>query len=367
MLGRKPLRTPPKAVLIVSPLRIGDALLATPLARSLKLAWPETAVDFLVLPGSQGVLEGNTDIRHVHVFPQRTHLLGKLSQIRTLWNRYDLALATQASDRSRLYAKAAAPITIGFVTSESGQALKKNLLDVPLPFDDLDTHTVSLNLQLLEPLGVPAFRTVVNPRPAAWSIHQIQDLEPAGTYAVLHPSPKFAYKMWTESAWVGLGQWLQAQGFQVVLTGSPDPEELAYVGKIARLLGSNSLCLAGQLSLAQTAELLDSARLYIGPDTAVTHMAAASGTPTIALFGPSNPVKWGPWPSTWAQSLSPWSRVGSGRQGNVWLLQGTGDCVPCFKEGCDRHIMSSSKCLQELPLSRVVQAASEALVFNKKA
>jgi heptosyltransferase-3 len=54
---------------------------------------------------------------------------------------------------------------------------------------------------------------------------------------------------------------------------------------------------------------------------------------------------------------SPWSRIGTARRGNVLLLQGEGECVPCLFEGCDRHTASFSRCLQELATPRVVKAA----------
>ena len=118
---------------------------------------------------------------------------------------------------------------------------------------------------------------------------------------------------------------------------------------------------SGQKSLGETAELIRRAQLYVGPDTAVTHIAAATGTPTIALFGPSNPVKWGPWPSDWTSHQSPWSRRGGGRQGNVILLQGEGDCVPCLLEGCKRNVSSYSDCLLKLDAGKVIQAAESLL------
>lgn len=93
----------------------------------------------------------------------------------------------------------------------------------------------------------------------------------------------------------------------------------------------------------------------------MTHIAAATGTPTIALFGPSNPVKWGPWPHDWKSFESPWQRRGSARQGKVFLLQGPGECAPCLLEGCDRHLDSRSDCLDALPLEQVTQAAEKML------
>jgi heptosyltransferase-3 len=92
-------------------------------------------------------------------------------------------------------------------------------------------------------------------------------------------------------------------------------------------------------------------------------MAAAVGVPSVVLFGPSNPVKWGPWPKDFISTTdSPWRKHGSQRQGNVFLLQGQGDCVPCLGEGCDRHIHSLSECLQQLSVNRVIQAIETMLV-----
>ena len=126
--------------------------------------------------------------------------------------------------------------------------------------------------------------------------------------------------------------------------------------------------LSGKLSLAELAELIRGARLYVGPDTSVTHIAAACGTPTVALFGPSNPVKWGPWPIGAADDPSPWRMLGQPwqRKGNVALLQGVqpadlGHCLPCRLEGCERHLGSESRCLTEMPADPVIAAARELL------
>jgi heptosyltransferase-3 len=118
---------------------------------------------------------------------------------------------------------------------------------------------------------------------------------------------------------------------------------------------------AGKLSLGASACLISRARIYIGPDTAMTHIAAALGTPTVALYGPTNPVKWGPWPRSQAPDANPWRRCGSQRAGNVVLLQGPGACVPCHLSGCDRHIGSYSDCLQQLPTARVIAAIEQLL------
>jgi len=177
-------------------------------------------------------------------------------------------------------------------------------------------------------------------------------------YAVLHVTPKFAYKTWTADGWVALGRWLADHGLTVVVTGGDGQVERAYCEDVIRRLPEGSLSLAGQVRLPALGYLLSRAVLYVGTDTAVSHMAGAIGVPAVVLFGPSNPIKWGPWPKDFpAFGDSPWKAKGSQRQGNVFLLQGEADCVPCRAEGCNQHIGSLSDCLQNLPVDRVIEAA----------
>lgn len=359
----------PRRILLVCPQRIGDVLLATPLLRSMKRAWPKTEIDVLVFEGTESALEGNADVSSVIAVPQRSGTAARFQQLRQFWRQYDLAISPLPTDRARLSCWVAGRRTAGLVQPHWQDRTKALLLDHCLPFDDLDTHTVSMGLRLGEALGIaPCFEVVPPSIALIQSSALLSRLAPlAGApYAVLHPSPKFRYKMWTPAAWSALAQALRARGWAVVFTGSAAPSELAYVSGIASTLSAGVLNLAGMLSLGETAELIRRAGLYVGPDTAVTHIAAATGVPTVALFGPSNPVKWGPWPARWHCLDSPWPRVvpgGSLRQGNVMLLQGAGDCVPCMLEGCERHLDSASDCLVKLPVAKVLTAI-DALLAN---
>jgi heptosyltransferase-3 len=185
-------------------------------------------------------------------------------------------------------------------------------------------------------------------------------------YAVLHVSPKFAYKTWTVAGWAALGKWLADRGLTVVVTGGTAADEQVYCREVIKHFPDSSVNLSGRVRLPALGYLLSRTALYVGTDTAVSHMAAAVGAPTVVLFGPSNPVKWGPWPKDFpAAAQSPWKTHGSQRQGNVLLLQGEGDCVPCLGEGCDRHINSLSDCLQTLPVSRVIKAAELMLADDR--
>jgi heptosyltransferase-3 len=167
--------------------------------------------------------------------------------------------------------------------------------------------------------------------------------------------------MWHRDGWLEVARWLAARGFRLALTGSGDAEEVAYVDGLARAMPAGVVNAAGKLSLGASTCLVSRARIYVGPDTAMTHVAAALGVPTVALYGPTNPVKWGPWPRGHPPDANPWQRCGSQQVGNVVLLQGPGTCVPCHLEGCDRHIRSFSDCLQQLPAARVIAAVKQLL------
>lgn len=357
--------TPPKSVLVVVTRRIGDVLLTTPLIRSLKQVWPDAAIDVLVFAGTEGVLTANPDIRSVIAITEHPTFMQHLALLWRIARRYDVALSAVPSDRPTLYAWLAGRWRAGLVLDEPKHRWKTWLLHSWVPFDDLNTHTVLMNLALAGSLGIaPSYHVI-----AAWREQDRSELErqlpfsPTAPYAVLHPFPKFNYKMWRGASWGEAARSLQAQGIQVVLSGGGDAAELAYVAAIARDV-NGAINLAGKLSLSQAACLLAHARVYIGPDTALTHMAAALGAPVVALYGPSNAVKWGPWPAGYASMVNPWRRHGSQRVNNVILIQGQATCAPCFNEGCDRHVASYSDCLQQLPSQQVIAGISDALAMN---
>jgi heptosyltransferase-3 len=176
----------------------------------------------------------------------------------------------------------------------------------------------------------------------------------------------FVYKAWTVAGWCSLIAALQARGLRVVLSGGPAATERALADEVLAGLPAGSqpvLDAVGRLRLAELSGLIGEARVFIGPDTSVTHLAAACGTPVVTLFGPSNPCVWGPWPQGYARpDESPWQFVAPlQRSGNVSIVQGVKPCVPCLLEGCDRHLASRSACLDELPAQRVIAAVDAAL------
>ncbi len=353
---------PPARILVIVTRRIGDVVLTTPLIRSLKRAWPAAAIDVLVFAGTEGVLAANPDIRRVLTIAERPRWRDHFALGATIARRYDVALSVVPSDRPTFYAWLAGRWRAGLIVDAPKHRWKQRLLHRWAAFDNRNTHTVLMHLALAGTLDIAPCYDVV----AAWRESDRSELVRAlpfalsEPYAVLHAFPKFNYKMWRREAWVEVAQWLQARDVRVVLSGSGDTDELDYVEAIARAI-PGAVNLAGKLALSQVACLLAHARAYVGPDTAVTHMAAALGIPVIAFYGPTDPVKWGPWPAGYAHAGNPWRRNGTQRVNNVTLIQGRAACAPCFNEGCDRHVASFSDCLQQLPVSTVVAALADIL------
>jgi heptosyltransferase-3 len=169
----------------------------------------------------------------------------------------------------------------------------------------------------------------------------------------------FRYKQWTAEGWRVLAARLCERGVPVIVTGGPAEAERRYLDAVWNG-GPPVRRLDGQLDWPRLATLLAKARVYVGPDTSVTHLAAAVGCPTVALYGPTDPRLWGPWPSGGLDAI--WATAATlQRRGNVWLVQNPLPCMPCQLEGCERRLDSFSACLEELPVERVVAAVEEAL------
>lgn len=351
------------SALVICTRRIGDVLLATPVIRSLKTARPHLMIDMLVFEGTQEIVSGYGDVRRILTIPERPSVEDHLDLLRSIRRRYDVAISVLAGDRPTFHAWVAGRYRVGTLLPDNKSWWKRRLLHEWVPFDNLHTHTVAMNLRVLAPLEVTPHGTPVvswTPGDEASIRSVFPHMLGAQRYAVLHVSPKFAYKTWAVDGWVSLGRWLIDRGMTVVVTGVGSAEQ-TYCEQVIHGL-PDAVNLVGHVSLPALGCLLSHAALYVGTDTAVSHMAAALGTPTVVLFGPSNPVKWGPWPKDFPSTTqSPWRKHGSQRQGNVFLLQGEGDCVPCLGEGCDRHVNSLSACLQQLPVHRVILAVETML------
>jgi len=344
-------------VLVVILRRLGDVLLTTPLIRSLKRAFPQARIDALVFVGTEGVLAGNPDLATIVTMPQRPGLADTLSLCARLFRRYDLAVSVQSGDRPIGFALIAGRHSAGPVEPTGlASAIKRALLSRSY-MRDRSEHRVADILRLTDLIGVPAHSDVICPAPGPRP-----RLAPTQPYAVIHAAPMFIYKRWTADGWAALAAALRERGCAVAATGAASDRD--YLDSVWR--DAPVVRLDGKLDWPELTALIADARVYIGPDTAITHLAAAAGTPTVALYGPTDPRLWGPWPRGGLESS--WQASGTiQRRRNVWLVQNPLDCLPCQLEGCERRLDSHSQCLDELTVGQVLAAVDQALAMRQAA
>jgi len=354
----------PDTILVISLRYFGDVLLATPLIRSLRRAYPGAQIDALLFAGTEGMLEGNTDVRRVATVPERPSSAEQRALVRKLWRQYDLAVIAETGDRPHLYAWFAARRRMGLLPPQLGKRWSKHRLLAKGVTATASEPRFQAYAHLSRAMELDYQPDVVVPT-AGTSPQQLCDwlgFDPAKVrYAVLHLAPRFRYKRWNAHGWRELISWLRQRGFQVVVTGGNAQAEREYVEQVLGGSANEVVNLSGRLRFAQTADLLRSAALYVGPDTATTHLAAACGTPTLALYGPTDPGIWGPLPHGGLDL--PYARSAPLQQrGNVRVLQESSlPCVPCQQEGCERRRESYSACLDLMRAERVIEVAQRLL------
>jgi heptosyltransferase-3 len=375
----------PKKVLFIATRQIGDVLVTTPLISKARELWPDAQFHFLGYRGKLDMLKGNHDVAQIIETSDRPSLKEYLSLFFKLFQRYDLAVVTQPSDRAYIYGLVAAHNRVGVLGGhpqglttqykakkskiDRQNAWKKAICLHTVDVDYFAQHVITEKLRLLEifykkpqdlfskPISVTA--------PAGDPIAPSIASQLHSPYVVVHPGPLTAYKRWPLSYWQTLLTWIVKQGWQVVLSASPAKQDLLLNQDILSLLDQetrqNIVDTAGLLTIPQVGALIRGALAYVGVDTSITHLAAACNTPTIALFGPTPPSNFGPWPNGFIGAQPYQLRAHSQTVGNVTILQGPGECVPCRKAGCEDRANSHSDCLDQLDPIQVIEALQSAI------
>jgi heptosyltransferase-3 len=372
----------PKKVLFIATRQIGDVLVTTPLISKARELWPDAEFHFLGYRGKLDILKGNPDIARFIETSDRPKLNEYFFLFMRLFQRYDLAIVTQPSDRSYLYGLVAAFRRVGVLSGhpqgdaelnkankikrDQQNAWKKFICIHTVEVDYFSQHVVAEKMRLLESFYLNSEDVFNHPisvtPPVGDPLTPVIANQLRSTYVVVHPGPLTAYKRWPLAYWQALVTWLAGQGWQVVLSASPANQDLQLNRDILSLLDKETLehviDTAGMLSIPQAGTLIRGALAYVGVDTSITHLAAACNVPTIALFGPTPPSNFGPWPNGFVGKQPYTLRARSQTVGNVTILQGPGECVPCRKAGCDDRADSHSQCLDLLEPAQVIEAVN---------
>jgi len=330
---------------------IGDVLVTTPLAVSIKHAFPEAIVDYLVFKGTETVLEKNPYVNNVITIPPGSKSLKLAAK---LWNSYDIAIATGVSDRMVIFSSIAGRKRVGLLYGFPKERLKRLLLNRHVRYYDT-RHVVWNILSTLVPLGIPALPHVVIG-------FDEQDMDfarqrlPADNFVIMHPYSRNSFKYWSTEKWGELASLVTERlGLKVVFTVTPSEPDREILNEIKDHARTTINVLPEPFSLNQLAVALSLSAAFVGIDTVVTHIAAAVGAPTIAIYGPTLTRYWAPWPQDCNDSSPFAANQGIQRKGNVTIVQKEWSCVPCNKDTCAISNHSRTECLEQISPEEVLR------------
>jgi lipopolysaccharide heptosyltransferase II len=375
-------------ILLIRPDHVGDLLFATPALRALREALPDAHLACMVGPWGQAVLAGNPNLDEIIVceFPAFTRkpkvsLLAPYRLLRT-WAaslrslRFDMAIVLRFDHwwAALLAYLAGIPSRVGYDISEC-----RPFLTQALPYAN-QRHEVLQNWTLVEQ-AVKAYRdeafgrvSSLGPRisyPGHGSSNQKatwdclaptefavlpKDQEHIARYlarggvtvgqdlVAIHPGAGAAVKLWRAEAWAQVADALiHRWRVGIVITGSGDELDLAW--SVYARMHSHATVAAGDTTLGQLAALFQRCRVVIGPDCGPLHLAVATGAPTVHLYGPVDPVKFGPW----------------GDPEKHLVLTSDRDCIPCNRLDYSAQELPSHPCVREITAEAVLEAAQRLL------
>ncbi len=322
-------------ILVVKLADIGDVLTATPALRALRHAFPHAHITALVPPNSAGVLEGSALTDDLILFDKqsfesasgllRPRAMGSLAGLGLQLRRagfdamlflHHLTTAAGARKYAGLAAAAGAPVRAGLDNGRGG-FLTHRVQDQGFGA----FHEVEYSNQVVQLLGVePDYG------PLAFTLHdadvsQAEELLKGHTgkpRIAVHPgSGSYSLaRRWPIERFTALAKGLvERLGATVIAVGGSDEQALG--NAVAQAAGETALDLTGRTTLRELGAVLQSCDLLVCNDSGVMHLAAAVGTPVVALFGPSNHRAWGPWSPEAASTV----------------LRSDLPCSPCFYTG----------------------------------
>ena len=331
----------PERILVVKLDHIGDVLLATPVFSNLRLAYPNAELHALTGAWSRVILENHPDVNKVLEYnspafsrsKQSTSFKNALQLYRELRSqKYDLLIELRGDWRIILFA----------LLHVTPRRLSRGFLQIAnkLGFPQFSgTHETIRNLDVLKqsgistPIQTSTFLVTMENKKWASNFLETHQIHRETPLIAIHPGSPIALKRWNPERYAELADWLIAQKrAQILFVGVKD--EISIINQIQNLMRGKAINIAGNTNIAQLASILHICNMFIGNDSGPMHLAAAVGTQTIGLYGPSDPKRFGP--------------VGDKCQ----TIKRKFDCPPCLGPICR---FGAEGCMSKIQVADVIQ------------
>ena len=337
-----------RSVLVVRLRSIGDAVLTTPSLYALKRFLPHARVDILLEDWVAPVLEGFEYVDNIITLKRGSTTARALVARHIRSARYDVAYNLHGGTTATLLTRASgARHRVGYSSYQYGSLQNHLAPSSSLLWGRDKTHSVEQQLALLGWTGVPvtdrpATRLAVTDQAAASISARLSAAgldETRTPLAVIHPAAAFDTKQWATERFARVAESLASRGLAIVaITASTE----AHVADKLKQHTTAPVVTFTDLSLTEVTALLSQARLFVGNDSGIAHMAAAVGAPSVVIFGSSNTAHWRPWAKAHAE-----------------IVVEEMECQPCHGYFCEKF--EQPECIKRVPVERVVAAIARIL------
>jgi len=340
-----------KKILVMRYRFIGDTVLTVPFLRNLREAYPAAQIDLMLEPFSGQVIEGCPyvdrvipfEFKTIHTYSaaaKRGKLAGYLHYWKLIRNEgYDAAFVLKRSLSSALLVRlAGVPRRIGFATEGRGILLTDRVAYRQ------DQHEVLNFLDCLRVLEVPVTNTALELWPTPENEKKVAAIIAQAGWkdddlkVIIHAAASLPAKQWPLDRFASVMTVLRDRHHaRFVYTGSAGDAELYRA--IEKLGPFNGLDLCGVTTVRENLSVYKRADLFFGVDSGPMHMAAAMGVPVVALFGPTDERKWGPW-----------------GEGHTVVTRR----LPCHP--CKPHKCSDNLCMKQISVEDALEAVEKNLL-----
>jgi heptosyltransferase I len=309
-------------ILILKPSSLGDVIQALPVLRLLRLQFPKSEIYWWIDSNLSSLLGNDPDLTGIFPFHRKrwSSPLHWNEMLRSIFDmrrkKFDWIIDLQGLARSGTFAWLAnGDFTIGVGDSREGAP---GFYDMAVPRPSVETHAVDWYLDVVKTLGVPVHRDFVWLPPHVESLNAIQKKWAANQsrWIIINPGARWLNKRWPAEYFAELVKNLSARTPELhfAILGGKEDRELGQ--RISQAAPQRCLDLTGQTSLLEMIEWIRLSELIVTNDTGPMHIGAALGKPVVAMFGPTNPNRTGPY--------------GQIRQ----ALRIPLPCSPCLKSTC---------------------------------